>query len=116
MIRADTQPEHASTLPRWVVITATALVTFQRDRTRLTEGEKDEMRRSENDRREEVEGTECQKEKDMGEGRRDILPDKQRRRRDVCCAEEMLRKFFLKKGARSRACILHNVLYAVISA
>lgn len=72
------------------------------------------MRRSENYRREEVEGTECQKEKDMGEGRRDILPDKQRRRRDVCCAEEMLRK--KEKRARSRACILHNVLYAVISA
>lgn len=62
------------------------------------------MRRSENDRREEVEGTECQKEKDMGEGRRDILPDKQRRRRDVCYAEEMLRKFFFKKGRECTVC------------
>lgn len=70
------------------------------------------MRRSENDRREEVEGTECQKEKDMGEGRRDILPDKQRRRRDVCYAEEMLRKKFFKKGREAVpvSCIMYCML------
>lgn len=31
MIGADVQPEHASTLPQWVVITATALITFHRE-------------------------------------------------------------------------------------
>lgn len=51
----------------------------------MRQSDKDKMTEERNSKRQ------CQGEK-ATEGRRVILPDKQRRRRDVCLAEEMLRK------------------------
>lgn len=71
------------------------------------------MRTRSSDRRGDAKEDGSVRERKVGRGgrRRDALPDKQRRRLDVCCFEGMLRK-----QARSRGRIPHNTLYAATSA
>lgn len=115
MIGADVQPEHASTHPQWVVITATALITFHREPDKADGaargGKWGDARVTDKGTRKRT-GVSRRGSEGRGERRRDTLPDKWRRRRlNVCCFEGMLRK-----QARSRGRIPHNTLYAATSA
>lgn len=114
MIGADAQPERASTLPQRVVITATALITFHGEpdkADRAARGGKWGDARVTDEGTQKRTGASGRGREGRGERRRDTLPDKQRRRLDVCCSEGMLRK-----QARSRGRIPHNTLYATTSA
>lgn len=112
MIRDDTQPERASTLPQRVVITAAnaRYVPERPDESDKLEKEREMKWGRVTKRKWQTRGSErdtVSKGEREREGRRVILPNKQRRGRDVCWTEEKLRK---KGEAVPVSCIIYCML------